>query len=71
MPKIECPHCDKDHTPNQYISMACGAGYLSISPKTLRRFIAERKVVAYRVGRLWRVRIVDLDKAAKGTDRYW
>ncbi|WP_241007778.1 helix-turn-helix domain-containing protein [Mycobacterium kubicae] len=51
--------------------MACGASYLSVSPKTLRRFIADQQLVAYRVGRQWRVPIVDLDQVAKGTDRYW
>jgi excisionase family DNA binding protein len=51
----------------QYISLACGAAYLGISPKTLRRFIAEQKLVAYRVGRHWRVRIVDLDTGAQRT----
>ncbi|MCV7097350.1 helix-turn-helix domain-containing protein [Mycobacterium kubicae] len=51
--------------------LACGASYLSVSPKTLRRFIADQQLVAYRVGRQWRVPIVDLDQVAKGTDRYW
>jgi excisionase family DNA binding protein len=71
MTKIECTHCDKAHTTTQYISMACGATYLGVSPKTLRRFITERQLAACRVGRQWRVRIVDLDEVAKGTDRYW
>ena len=71
MTKIECPHWDKAHTSTQYIGLACGSAYLGVSTKTLRRFIAERRLVAYRVGRLWRVRIVDLDGVAKGTDRYW
>lgn len=71
MSKVECPHCDKAHTTTQYISMACGAAYLAVSTTTLRRFIADRQLVAYRVGRQWRVRIADLDAVAKGTDRYW
>ncbi|WP_448418788.1 helix-turn-helix domain-containing protein [Mycolicibacterium sp. XJ1819] len=57
--------------PSQYISLSCGAAYLSISTKTLRRFIADQRLVAFRVGRLWRVRIEDLDEVAKPTDRYW
>ncbi|MCZ8377647.1 helix-turn-helix domain-containing protein [Mycobacterium sp. CPCC 205372] len=48
-----------------------GAAYLSVSPRTLRRFIAHQQLAAYRVGRQWRVRIIDLDQVAKGTDRYW
>jgi hypothetical protein len=40
------PHCDKAHTPTQYIGMDCGAAYLGTSPKTLRRFIIEQKLVA-------------------------
>ncbi|MDA4106042.1 helix-turn-helix domain-containing protein [Mycolicibacterium holsaticum] len=59
------------HTRNQYISLSCGAAYLSISTKTLRRFIADQRVVAYRVGRMWRVRIADLDGMAKPTNRFW
>jgi len=71
MTKVECSHCEKTHTTTQYISMACAASYLSVSSKTLRRFITDQRLAAYRVGRQWRVRIVDLDRVAKGTDRYW
>lgn len=71
MPRVECAQCGGIHTTTQYISMACGSTYLSVSPKTLRRFIAHRQLVAYRVGRQWRVRIADLDNLARGTDRFW
>lgn len=45
MTKIECTHCDKSHTTTQYISFACGASHPSVTPKTLRRFVADQTIL--------------------------
>ena len=38
-----------------------GAGYLGVSPWTLRRWIKEGRIPAYKLGTHWRVRVTDLD----------
>lgn len=47
---------------SQFVSLAEAARYLSVSPDSIRRRIAEGKLPAFRVGpRNVRVRIADLD----------
>ncbi|WP_426705821.1 helix-turn-helix transcriptional regulator [Corynebacterium auriscanis] len=47
---------------NRYVSIADVAEYAGVSDKTIRRWIASRKLPQYRVGsRVIRVRLSDVD----------
>ena len=51
--------------PSRLISLECAAARLDISPKTLRRRIADGTIPAYRVGRLVKVNPDDLGRAMR------
>ena len=47
-----------------YVGIPEAATYLDVTPKTIRRYIAEGKLPAYRLGdRIVRIKIADLDAA--------
>lgn len=43
------------------VSLSAAATYLDLSEKTVRRRIAEKKIKAYRVGRLIKIDLNDLE----------
>lgn len=47
----------------RYVSLADAADHFSVSDKTLRRYIAERKIPARRLGRQVRVKISEVEAA--------
>lgn len=47
--------------PEPYVSLSVAAEYFAVSEKTLRRWIAERKIPARRIGRQIRVKISELE----------
>ena len=56
------------HPPNAnhraYVGIPEAATYLDVTPKTIRRYIAEGKLPAYRLGdRVVRIKVADLDAA--------
>jgi excisionase family DNA binding protein len=47
-----------------YVGIPEAATYLDVTPKTIRRYIAEGRLPAYRLGdRVVRIKVVDLDAA--------
>ena len=46
---------------DRYMTISQGAGYLSISPRTMRRVLASGAISAYRVNRSIRVRKSEID----------
>jgi excisionase family DNA binding protein len=47
----------------RYVSLSVAAEYFSVSEKTLRRYIADRKIPARRLGRQVRVKISEIESA--------
>lgn len=47
----------------RYVSLQDAADHFSVSDKTLRRYIAERKIPARRLGRQVRVKISEVEAA--------
>lgn len=56
-----------------YMSMDEVAEYFGISTRTVRRMISRRELSANRIGRQWRVPLVDLEALEKrtSTKRWW
>lgn len=46
-----------------YVTLADAALYFSVSEKTLRRYIAERKIPARRLGRQIRVKVSEIENS--------
>lgn len=49
------------HKPEPYVSLDTAAAHFSVSVKTLRRHIADKKIPARRIGRQIRVKISELE----------
>lgn len=50
-------------TNEPYVSMKDAAAHFGVSEVTIRRWIAKRKIPAYKIGRTVRCRISELEKA--------
>jgi excisionase family DNA binding protein len=49
-----------------YVGITEAATYLDVTPKTVRKLIAERELQAYRLGsKMLRIRLADLDAVCK------
>jgi excisionase family DNA binding protein len=52
--------------PRRFVSVGTAADYCDVTPKTVRRWITEGRLPAYRVGnRLIKVDLADLDALAR------
>lgn len=60
------PHIPRPSKPGErrLVSLAEAAGYLGVHPRTIRRRIADSSITGYRVGRLIKVDLADLDALA-------
>ncbi len=52
---------DTIHTPHRLMTIAEGASYVDLSPRYLKRLVAERRLPYVKIGRLVRLRPQDLD----------
>ena len=53
----------QEHSPRNRVGLVEGAKYVGVHTRTLRRWIAEGRLTAYRVGpRLIKVDLVELEK---------
>lgn len=48
--------------PENYISLEEAAEYLGVKPSTVRTWIKEKEMPAYRVGRQWKFKRSEIDK---------
>lgn len=55
---------------DSYMTLEQGAEYTNFGTRTLRRYIAEGKLVAYRAGRAIRLKKSDLDALFTRTDSW-
>lgn len=49
-------------TRENYVSLNEAADYLSVSRRTLERYISERRIRAYRLGRSVRLKLSEIDQ---------
>jgi excisionase family DNA binding protein len=47
--------------PTPLTGLTGAASYLDVSPKTVRRLIASKRLPASRLNRIWKIRYADLD----------
>ena len=57
-------------TGSGYLTLKQASEYTALSQRTLRRYIAENKLTAYRAGRLIRLRQEDLDALFTSTNNW-
>lgn len=58
--------------PSPYLDLESASRYLGLKPRTLRQAVYERRVAFFRVGRLLRFKLEDLDAyAARSEAEPW
>lgn len=54
---------------NDILTVSQTARYLQVCDKTVRRMISDNKLPAYKLGKSWRIKKIDIDQLFKDTKK--